>query len=141
MPTLEIIATLAATISATKDLIDFGGEYFDHFKQRKSEIDKNGLPPAVVKFFNSYSDKEIESFKEAIDGCRERAMMQGGGESRRKCLCSVLHEIQAGNNGFPLPEWEEMYTGLGCEMLFRNLRFGSQGHFENTPKRHLSGGS
>jgi hypothetical protein len=109
-------AELAAIVSAMADVYRFGRDAFSVFlARRRAAPDYIDNGRVLQQIYSTYSDSEIEAIKERIERCRERFIAEGAGEARRRCLCSVLSDVKAGNGGtIPLPDWANIYSTLGC---------------------------
>lgn len=115
MPSLEMVAQVSALVSALADGYNLARPAFEALlARRKTEITPETLPPTVILYFNTFSDDEMEDIERRLRGCRDRFIEQGAGGDRRACLCSVLRQVDAGNNGLPEGDWKNLADQLGC---------------------------
>jgi hypothetical protein len=111
---LGLLAWTKALFDATKSTIDLTLAV----QKYRNDPDTIRESQRVSVRFSTYSDVVIESFTEKLKGCDERMALQGGGKDRRKCVCSLLNELEEGNNGVPeIDDWENMYKKLDCAKL------------------------
>jgi hypothetical protein len=113
---LEQFAELSAIVSAMADVYLVGRDTFaTFFARRRAAPDYVDRGRVLQRIYSTYSDSEVEAIRQRIERCRDRFIEEGSGEARRKCLCSVLRDVKAGNGGIiPLPEWDRIYGQLHC---------------------------
>jgi hypothetical protein len=110
---LEALAGLKALF----DLLEGAPDYYERLRTHMRESDTISESKRVAETFSTYSDDEVRSVLERIEGCRGRFIAQGSGADRAQCLCSIFNELRAGNGGIlPLiDDWERMYRELKCD--------------------------
>jgi len=115
MAALETIASLAAVVSALTDVYTVGRDtYQNYLARRRREMTPSTLSQQVIVFFGTYTDEEVEAIERRLRACTERFIAEGVGGARKTCICSVLQDVQAGNNGLPDGKWKELAEALGC---------------------------
>ena len=104
--------TLFELTKSSVDLLDLERT---HQKYRRDPETIREARRASVQF-QTFSEAEVESLLDRIQGCRDRFISQGGGADRARCICSVLNEARAGNGGeLPLiHDWRKIYDQLAC---------------------------
>ena len=104
--------TLFELTKSTVDLVDLERTH------QKYRHDPETIQEArrVSAQFQTFSEPEVKSLLDRIQGCRDRFISQGGGTDRARCICSVLNEARAGNGGnLPLiDDWRKIYDQLAC---------------------------
>lgn len=107
---------LLSWLKAAYDIISTGGDLYESYRKHKAEKDTIQEAQRASAVFSTYTDEELEAWAKRIEGCIKRAIEQGGGADRVRCICSVLNEIRIGNGG-DLPEiddWQRIYAQLRC---------------------------
>ncbi|MER8734234.1 hypothetical protein NKH28_31300 [Mesorhizobium sp. M1227] len=115
MAALETIASLSAVVSALADVYSIGRDTFDNYlAKRRAEITPDIVNDSTFEFFSSYDDREVKAIERRLLDCRSRFIRDGSGRDRKSCLCSILKEVQSGNNGLPPGVWSDLAHTLGC---------------------------
>jgi hypothetical protein len=111
---LEQFAELSAIVSAMADTYLVGRDtYAAFFARRRAAPDYVDRGRVLQGVYSTYSDGEVEAIRQRIERYRDRFIEEGSGEARRKCLCSVLRDVKAGNGGsIPIPEWDKIFDQL-----------------------------
>lgn len=116
MLSLEQFSELAAIISAMADVYLIGRDTFSAYltrRMRASDYQTRGQ--ILLDVFSTYTDDEVDAIEERIKRCRDRFIREGSGNARRKCICSVLSDVKAGNGGtIPVGDWKKIYDQLKC---------------------------
>ena len=111
---LEALAGLKALYDLTEGAVDYAANFQRHRQERATIAEAR----RASEEYSTYSDDEVRSILDRIEGCRKRFIEQGGGADRRRCLCSILKEIAEGNGG-QLPhidDWRNMFNKLSCKL-------------------------
>jgi hypothetical protein len=112
---LEVLSWVKTLFELTKSTVDLVDLERTHQKYRH---DPETIQEArrVSAQFQTFSEPEVKSLLDRIQGCRDRFISQGGGTDRARCICSVLNEARAGNGGnLPLiDDWRKIYDQLAC---------------------------
>jgi hypothetical protein len=109
---LEVLAWTKALFESTKASVDLVATY-QKYRADKATIAESHRASGA---YSSYSEEELQSLLDRLQGCRQRFIDQGGGLDRARCICSVLNEAQDGNGG-TLPDvddWQNIYSQLRC---------------------------
>lgn len=109
---LEILAWIKTLFEATKASIDLKTTYLKYRNDRETVQESQRVSVA----FSTFSEEEVDSLLDRIEGCRARFIAQGSGSDRARCICSVLQEAMEGNGGaLPLiDDWQNIYRQLNC---------------------------
>ena len=112
---LEILAWVKTLFELTKSTVDLVDLERTHEKYRRDPETIREAERVSVQF-QTFSDAEVKSLLDRIQGCRDRFISQGGGADRARCICSVLNEAKEGNGGeLPLiDDWRKIYDQLSC---------------------------
>jgi hypothetical protein len=120
---LEFLATVKAVseaLTSTVDLVTAIERYIlDPQTEREAAI-------ASVRYM-TFSDKEVEALTDRLLRCADRFVMEGDGQQRRRCICSVLLDAKEGN-GDEIPDIADMpkvFEQLRCDE-FVERRFNHQ---------------
>ncbi len=109
MSDLILAAQVATMVSAITSSIQLGISY----NQASSRISKNTINRHAKILVSTYDDEELKSLHDRIKACKDRFVLEGDGEQRVKCICSVLNDAIVGNGGAsPIPEWQNMHNKL-----------------------------
>lgn len=105
-----------AGLKALYDLAEGAVDYTASLRRHREEAATIAEARRASETFSTFSDREIQELIRRIESCRDRFISQGSGHDRARCLCSILHEIKAGNGGrLPrIDDWERMYSVLRC---------------------------
>jgi hypothetical protein len=113
MADFSVYVQVATIVSALAKALDTGLNYYEALKD--VEADPTKIESDAKSLSNTYSDDEIRSILDRIQGCRDRFIDEGHGKNRQRCICSVLSDARDGNGGtLPIDEWNDMYERLGC---------------------------
>ena len=108
---VEMISWSKTLFDASKSAIDLVSTFNKYQRDAKTIAEAQ-----EARRVSTFSDEEVGSLAERIQNCRNVFTMEGTGEARVRCLCSVLNQAKDGNGG-ELPDisnWREIYTALKC---------------------------
>lgn len=117
MADFELWLHVVASMGAVYEIIRYGTEYGTALARRLRAPETAAQAERLAATFSTYSDDEVRELQRRIDQCRRRFIEEGAGKDRVRCICNVLRDVKDGNGGdIPLPEWDDMYRQLKCEV-------------------------
>ncbi len=109
---LEVLSYVKALFEA----ITLGADVREQYGKHRAEKDTIDEARRVSQVFSTYSEEEVEAILTRLEACMDRFVQEGSGAARKRCLCSVFHDVIDGNGG-TLPridDWENIYRQLNC---------------------------
>jgi hypothetical protein len=117
MATPDQWLSLLSTVKAVFDSVTAGLDLTTAYEKHRTERDTIAESRRVSVAYSTYSPEAITSIEKRFRECEARFILEGSGEGRVRCFCSVFKDVIDGNGGvLPLiDDWERIYEQLHCE--------------------------